>query len=104
VSINDYARGGVYFLDSDAAGGFTGPPAQRGVVECCTGPALITSGPCYVNIAVFSSGLLADRVTYAHNFMVESAGFDGLRTLPPRQNALCLIEQQWTAHPERAPG
>ncbi len=103
VSINDYARGGVYFLDSDAAGGFAAPPAQEGVVECCTGPTRITSGPCYINIAVFSSGLLADRVTYAHHFMVESAGFDELRSLPPRQNALCLIEQRWTAHAERTP-
>ena len=104
MSIGDYTRGGIYFLDSDAAGGFAAPPALEGVVECCTGPARISPGPCYVNIAVFSNGRLADRVTYAHNFMVEPAGFDGLRNLPPRQHALCLIEQRWTAHAERAPG
>ncbi|MGO8703706.1 MAG: polysaccharide ABC transporter ATP-binding protein [Candidatus Brocadiia bacterium] len=104
VSIGDYTRGGIYFLDSDAAGGFTAPPALEGVAECCTGPARISPGPCYVNIAVFNNGRRADRVAYAHNFMVEPAGFDGLRNLPPRQHALGLIEQRWTAHAERAPG
>ena len=95
VSINDYARGGVYFLDSDAAGGFAAPLAKEGVIECCTGPARISPGQCYVNVAVFNSGRLADHVTYAHSFTVGSAGFGGLRNLPPRENALCLIEQQW---------
>jgi lipopolysaccharide transport system ATP-binding protein len=95
VSINDYTKGGIYFLDSDAAGGLAASSALQGVVECCTGPARISPGPCYVNIALFSRGVLADHVTYALNFMVESAGFDELRNLPPRQSALCLIEQRW---------
>jgi lipopolysaccharide transport system ATP-binding protein len=95
VSINDYTRGGIYVFDSDAAGGVAAPSALEGMVECCTGPARISPGPCYVNIAVFSRSQLADRVSYAHSFTVESAGFDGLRSLPSRQNALCLIEQRW---------
>jgi lipopolysaccharide transport system ATP-binding protein len=100
VSLNDYARGGIYFLDSDAAGGFPAPPAMEGTVECTTGPVRISPGQCYVNIAVFSNGRLADHVTYAHSFTVGSAGFDGLSKLPPRENALCVIEQQWRSEAE----
>jgi lipopolysaccharide transport system ATP-binding protein len=95
VSINDNEFGGIYYLDSDAAGGLPASSALEGVVECCTGPARITPGPCIINLAVFSRGQTADHILYAHNFTVEPAGFDGLRSLPTRQSALGLIEQRW---------
>jgi hypothetical protein len=47
-----------------------------------------------LNVAVFSRGQTADHIIYAHTFMVEPAGFDGLRSLPARQAALGLIEQR----------
>jgi lipopolysaccharide transport system ATP-binding protein len=97
VSINDYEFGCIYFLDSDAAGGLPASSALQGVVECCTGPARITPGPCVVNVAVLSRGQTADHVTYAHSFTVEPAGFDGMRSLPTRKVALGLIEQRWRA-------
>jgi hypothetical protein len=95
VSINDYARGCIYFLDSDAVGGLAASSALQGVVECCTGPARITAGPCFVNIIVVNRGQTADHVTCARSFMVEPAGFDGQRSLPARQVALGVIEQRW---------
>jgi len=95
ISINDYTRGGIYFFDSDAAGAFASPLPMEGTIECCTGPARISPGQCYVNVAIYNHGQLADHVTYAYNFMVGSPGFDGLRNLPKRESALCLVEQQW---------
>lgn len=87
----------IYLYDNDAVGQLQETLAAEGQVTVVTDPLNVTAGRCYVNIALSRGGVLADHVEHAAFFDVEGADVYGTGKLPPRDWALCVMPQRWSA-------
>jgi lipopolysaccharide transport system ATP-binding protein len=94
VGVNDPTGSGIFLLTSDGANGLADTLPPRGCVTCVTDPINLTPGRCSVNVALFKSGVLADRVQRATDFEVSADDVYGSK-VPPRSKALCLMKHQW---------
>jgi lipopolysaccharide transport system ATP-binding protein len=97
IGIYDQFNQPLFFLDSRAAGWLPGALPASGTVSCITSPVNITPGPCMVNIACMIGGTMADHVKHVYRLEIEADDFYGTGKLPERQNALCLLKQNWEA-------
>src|SRR5438128_2214751 len=62
-----------------------------------TEPLMITPGRCYVNIAVFRAGDLADYVERAAYFDIDGADVYGTGKIPPREWVMFVVAQRWSS-------
>jgi lipopolysaccharide transport system ATP-binding protein len=95
VNIYDEFNRSIFFLDSQVAGGLPSSLSAAGVITCITEPVNITPGFCGVNVAVLAGGVIADHIKQAIAFNIEVDDFYGTGKLINRQQALCLVKQQW---------
>ena len=95
VRICDQFNRSIFFLDSGMAGGLPDVLPASGFITCVTSPINIAPGPCIVNAAVLVGGGTADGVKRAFAFEVEEDDFYGTGKLKSRQEALCLLRQEW---------
>jgi lipopolysaccharide transport system ATP-binding protein len=96
VSVYDYTGGGIFGLDSEAAGWLPEVLPAQGTVHCTTGPINLTPGRCYVNLNLLRRGVQADYVNHAANFDVESDDFFGPGKMPTRDWMMTLVKNQWS--------
>jgi lipopolysaccharide transport system ATP-binding protein len=102
ATVYDLTNTGIFLLDTDMTGGLPESLPARGSLTCVTDPIRITPGRCYVNLALYKSGGMADHVEYAAYFDVESENIYGHGTIPERQWVLTVIGQQWNVTPAHA--
>ena len=95
VNIYDEFNRSLFWLDSRLAGGLPNSLPASGVITCVTEPVNITPGFCVVNVAVFAGGVIVDHIKRAIAFDIEADDFYGTGKLINRQEALCLVKQQW---------
>jgi lipopolysaccharide transport system ATP-binding protein len=95
VGIYDYTNRGIFLLDSDAVGGLPEVLPPEGSVTCVTDPINLTPGRCYVNLAIFKGGVMADYIQYAAWFDVEAEDVYGSGKLPERDWVLCILRHKW---------
>ena len=95
VRISDHLNQSISLLSSEVAGGLPDKLPARGCVTCMTGPLNLTPTSCVVNVALLVGGTIVDQVKQACTFEVEPDDFYGTGKLPNRQDALCLLEQDW---------
>jgi lipopolysaccharide transport system ATP-binding protein len=95
VTVYDLTNTGIFLLDTDMTGGLPETLHAKGSLTCVTDPIRVTPGRCYVNLAMYKSGGMADHVEYAAYFDVESENIYGHGTIPQRQWVLTVIGQQW---------
>jgi lipopolysaccharide transport system ATP-binding protein len=95
VGIYDYTNRGIFLLDSDAVGGLPEVLPPEGSVTCVTDPINLTAGRCYVNLALFKGGVMADYIQYAAWFDVEAEDVYGSGKLPGRDWVLCVLRHKW---------
>lgn len=95
IWILDYANGGIFELDSDAAGGLPEVIPSKGNVICLTEPINITPGRCYVDICIFRAEIQADSIDNAGYFDVFPDDFYGTGKLPDRESAMSLVRHRW---------
>lgn len=95
VGIYDQFNQPLFFLDTRTAGWLPDTLPASGLVECNTSPINITPGRCTVNVAVMLGGVIADHVKHAHSLEIVADDFYGTGRLPDRQQALCLLRQNW---------
>lgn len=96
IGIYDGNEIGVYGLDSDATGGLPAAFPSSGVVTCVTEPIHLTAGRCWVNVAVFNGGLMADYVQRAAEFTIEPADFHGTGRIIGRDWMIGLLHHEWS--------
>jgi lipopolysaccharide transport system ATP-binding protein len=104
VGIYDYTNAGIFLLDSDAAGGLPQVLPAEGSVTCVTEPINLTTGRCYVNIALMKGGTMADYIQYAGYFDVEAEDVYGSGKVPPRDWVLCVLRHRWSVEEGRGYG
>jgi lipopolysaccharide transport system ATP-binding protein len=95
VGIYDYTNRGIFLLDSDAVGGLPEVLPPEGDVTCVTEPINLTAGRCYVNLALFKGGAIADYIQYAAWFDIEAEDVYGSGKLPGRDWVLCVLRHKW---------
>ncbi|MEX0774374.1 MAG: ABC transporter ATP-binding protein [Phycisphaeraceae bacterium] len=95
VGIYDTSNTGIFLLDSDAGNILPEALPATGQLVCVTEPINATAGRCYLNVALKKAGVLADHVTHAVTFDIESGDTFGLRQMPGRDWVMCLLRQQW---------
>jgi len=95
VGIYDYTNTGIFLLDSDAVGGLSEVLPPEGSVTCVTEAINLTAGLCYVNLAVFKSGVIADYIQYAACFDVKAEDVYGSGKVPGRDWVLCVLHHKW---------
>jgi lipopolysaccharide transport system ATP-binding protein len=100
VTVYDLTNTGIFLLDTDMIGGLPETLPPRGSLTCVTDPIRVTPGRCYVNLAMYKSGGMADHVECAAYFDVESENIYGHGTIPERQWVLTVIGQQWKVNDE----
>jgi lipopolysaccharide transport system ATP-binding protein len=100
VTVYDLTNTGIFLLDTDMTGGLPETLPAKGSLTCVTDPIRVTPGRCYVNLAMYKSGGMADHVEYAAYFDVESENIYGHGTIPQRQWVLTVIGQQWVVNAE----
>lgn len=96
IGIYDGNEIGVYGLDSEATGGLPDALPSSGVVTCVTEPLHLTAGRCWVNIAVFNGGVMADYVQRAAEFTIEPADFYGTGRIIGRDWMIALLHHEWS--------
>jgi len=96
IGIYDENEVGIYGLDSEATGGLPDTLPTQGTVTCITGPLHLTAGRCSLNIALFSSGTMADYVQHAAEFDVEPEDFYGTGRIHGREWMIGLIHHRWS--------
>lgn len=95
IGIYDYTNRGIFLLDSDAVGGLPEVLPSEGNVTCVTEPINLTPGRCYLNLALFKGGAMADYIQYAAWFDVEADDVYGSGKLPGRDWVLCVLHHKW---------
>jgi lipopolysaccharide transport system ATP-binding protein len=95
VGIYDLTNRGIFLLDSDAVGGLPEVLPPEGNVTCVTEPINLTAGRCYVNLALFKGGVIADYIQYAAWFDVEAEDVHGSGKIPGRDWVLCVLHHKW---------
>jgi lipopolysaccharide transport system ATP-binding protein len=97
ISIFDVTTAGIYLLDSDSDFAVSDRLPARGEITCLTGPINVTPGRCYIHLIAHRAGTLADYVRHAGSFDVEPSPFPGTTSkIPDRDEALFVVEQQWS--------
>ena len=96
IGIYDFTNAGIFFLDSDARGDLPEYLPSEGKVTCLTGEINLTPGRCFVNLAVFSGGGMADHVQHAGYIDVEEDLVHGLSRIPSRDTVICVLPHEWT--------
>ena len=95
VTVYDLTNTGIFLLDTDMVGGLPETLPAKGSLTCVTDPIRITPGLCYLNMALYKSGGMADHVEYAAYFDVESENIYGHGKIPERNWVLCVVGQEW---------
>jgi lipopolysaccharide transport system ATP-binding protein len=96
VGIYDYVKDvGISLLDSEAAGRLPEVLPPEGKVTCVTDPLNVTAGRCFVNLALFKGGAMADYVQRASTFDIEEVDFYGSGKQPSRDWVVCLLKHEW---------
>lgn len=95
LGIYDYTNMRIFLLDSDAASSLPQQLPQEGTVTCTTGNINLTPGRCYINIALFRAGVMADYIGHASSFDVVADNQLKLRKIPFRNEALCVVQHKW---------
>ena len=96
VGIYDSSSAGIFALDSEAAGGLPEVLPAKGSVTCVTNPINLTPGRCFVNLALFRGGMMADYLQYAGYFDVEMEDVYGTGKIPSRNWVLCVLRHKWS--------
>ena len=95
ANVRDLTQACVYALDSDAVGGLGDTLPAHGSATCVTEPIRLTPGRCVVDLELWKSGSIADELSHAATFDVESSDFYGTGIMPERGWALCVLPQRW---------
>jgi homopolymeric O-antigen transport system ATP-binding protein len=96
MSVNDPTGSCIFLLNSEGADGIPDTLPAHGSVTCVTHPINVTEGRCSVNLQLITDGVVADQVQSATYFEVRADDVYGSNVIP-RNLALCLINQQWSA-------
>jgi lipopolysaccharide transport system ATP-binding protein len=96
VGIHAFPNTPVFWLDSEAFGGFPDNLPAKGTVTVTTDPINITPGRCHVNLELIKAGVVADAVDHAAEFDVEAADVFGSGRVTPRDWAVCMVDQKWS--------
>jgi lipopolysaccharide transport system ATP-binding protein len=100
AEICDYTNVGICGLDSEVAGGLPDLLPAAGAVECLTAPLNVTPGRCSLNLRLNHGELIADYVTAAAEFDIESDDFFGTGKLPGREWSIGLLSHSWSTVPD----
>jgi lipopolysaccharide transport system ATP-binding protein len=95
IGIYDEYETGIYGLNSEVTGGLPSELPSRGTIQCVTNPINITAGRCFLNIAMFVNGTLADHVINAYCLNIETADFFGNGRTIERSWMNTLIRHEW---------
>ena len=95
IGLYDEHGAGMCGFDSDVTGGIPQTISGKATIQCCTEPINMTAGRCYVNIAVFDNGNLADHVVNAGYFTVEDTDFFGNGRSIQRSWMPRLLKHHW---------
>jgi len=96
VGIFDHQNQAVFRLDSEMTGEVESTSPASGEAICETEPLNIAPGPCYLDVAVYGSGQLADHVSPALEINVQPADFYPTGRMFRRAEALYLLGQRWS--------
>ncbi len=103
AAIHDFRNTGIFVFDSDAVGGVPEQLPCEGFVTCVTDPINLTPGRCYVNLSIQRGNSLSDHIEHAAAFDVEADDVYGTGKVPPREEALCVLRQEWTFRESEEP-
>ena len=95
IGIYDYSNIRMFLLDSDATGSLPNVLPPEGIVTCTTGPINLAPGRCFINIAFFRAGVMADYIGNAASFDVVGDNRLKLTKIPLRNEAMCVIQHKW---------
>ncbi|WP_372719096.1 ABC transporter ATP-binding protein [Novipirellula sp.] len=95
IGIYDENDNGIYGFDSDVTGGLPNTLPERGRIHCLSKPINLTAGRCYVNVAFFANGTLADHVINADIIDIEASDFFGNGRTIPRNWMTGLLQHEW---------
>jgi lipopolysaccharide transport system ATP-binding protein len=95
-TVSDQSGISIYPLDTTCTGELPDTLPARGAVTCETAPINLTPGRCYVDLAVYNRGVLADLVYDAARFDVETEHFYPSGYMPGRDWVMCVIGQKWS--------
>lgn len=96
VGIFDHQNQPVFRLDSEMTGGIESTAPISGEAICETDALNIAPGPCYLDVAAYCSGQLADHVSPALEINVESTDFYPTGRIFRRSESLYLLGQRWS--------
>jgi lipopolysaccharide transport system ATP-binding protein len=94
---DDNSNVGIFLLNSDFVNGLPATLPPQGQVTCRTEAINITAGRCYLNLALYKSGNLADYIQYAAYFDVQADDIYGTGKIPDRDWVVCLLQQTWSS-------
>jgi hypothetical protein len=85
----------IFFIKSDMVDIVPRKLPATGKSICLTGPINVTSGNCYINVAVYNSGVLADHVMNAAVVNVEEDDVFHTGKVLSRSMSICTLSHDW---------
>jgi lipopolysaccharide transport system ATP-binding protein len=98
--VHDHSGPVLFRLDSLFGSGLPAKIPATGIILCKTDPINLSPGLCFADVSVYIDGILADRVTSAVTFNVETSDYFGTGKVFDRKHALFLLKHTWQLQAE----